>query len=159
SSRIAPCGVLRSAVHPSSQSVAPPLAMGYPLRFAAISGLAGHADPGSPPRREPTSRSRPSPQGSRASRDGDPLGSAARASGPAAAGRPRGASGLLTSSPLIRGSGGDPRQGVSRSIMARSNSPKSPFRDRHEAGRHLARALAAYAGRRDVLVLALPRGG
>ena len=33
------------------------------------------------------------------------------------------------------------------------------FRDRHEAGRHLATALRAYAGRPDVLVLALPRGG
>ncbi|HVI85299.1 MAG TPA: phosphoribosyltransferase [bacterium] len=43
--------------------------------------------------------------------------------------------------------------------MARSKSPKSPFRDRRDAGRHLARALAAYAGRPDVVVLALPRGG
>ncbi|MGE5207210.1 MAG: phosphoribosyltransferase [Chlamydiota bacterium] len=34
-----------------------------------------------------------------------------------------------------------------------------PFRDRAEAGRQLADALAAYAGRSDVLVLALPRGG
>lgn len=33
------------------------------------------------------------------------------------------------------------------------------FRDRAEAGRELARPLAAYAGRSDVLVLALPRGG
>jgi predicted phosphoribosyltransferase len=33
------------------------------------------------------------------------------------------------------------------------------FRDRREAGRHLARGLASYAGRDDVLVLALPRGG
>ena len=33
------------------------------------------------------------------------------------------------------------------------------FRDRHEAGRQLATALRAYAGRPDVLVLALPRGG
>jgi predicted phosphoribosyltransferase len=33
------------------------------------------------------------------------------------------------------------------------------FRDRAEAGRLLARALSAYAGRPDVLVLALPRGG
>ena len=43
--------------------------------------------------------------------------------------------------------------------MARPTSPKSPFRDRRDAGRQLARALAAYAGRPDVLVLALPRGG
>jgi predicted phosphoribosyltransferase len=43
--------------------------------------------------------------------------------------------------------------------MARSKSPRSPFRDRRDAGRQLARALAAYAGRPDVLVLALPRGG
>jgi predicted phosphoribosyltransferase len=35
----------------------------------------------------------------------------------------------------------------------------SRFRDRYEAGRLLASRLAAYAGRPDVLVLALPRGG
>ena len=34
-----------------------------------------------------------------------------------------------------------------------------PFRDRAEAGRRLAEKLVAYAGRADVLVLALPRGG
>jgi putative phosphoribosyl transferase len=33
------------------------------------------------------------------------------------------------------------------------------FRDRREAGRLLAAKLAAWAGRRDVVVLALPRGG
>lgn len=33
------------------------------------------------------------------------------------------------------------------------------FRDRHDAGRRLAEELHAYAGRRDVVVLALPRGG
>jgi len=33
------------------------------------------------------------------------------------------------------------------------------FRDRAEAGRRLAKKLVAYAGRPDVLVLALPRGG
>jgi erythromycin esterase-like protein/predicted phosphoribosyltransferase len=33
------------------------------------------------------------------------------------------------------------------------------FRDRHEAGRVLARRLAKYADRPDVIVLALPRGG
>jgi predicted phosphoribosyltransferase len=33
------------------------------------------------------------------------------------------------------------------------------FRDRSAAGRSLARTLATYAGRDDVLVLALPRGG
>jgi predicted phosphoribosyltransferase len=43
--------------------------------------------------------------------------------------------------------------------MDRSNSPKPPFRDRHDAGRQLAPALAVYAGRPDVVVLALPRGG
>src|SRR4051812_9735083 len=34
-----------------------------------------------------------------------------------------------------------------------------PYRDRTEAGRYLARKLTGYAGRPDVLVLALPRGG
>jgi putative phosphoribosyl transferase len=34
-----------------------------------------------------------------------------------------------------------------------------PYRDRMEAGREVARALAQYAGRPDVTVLALPRGG
>jgi putative phosphoribosyl transferase len=43
--------------------------------------------------------------------------------------------------------------------MARSNSPRSPFRDRRDAGRQLARVLAGYGGRPDVVVLALPRGG
>lgn len=33
------------------------------------------------------------------------------------------------------------------------------FADRHDAGRRLAGALREYAGREDVLVLALPRGG
>jgi predicted phosphoribosyltransferase len=34
-----------------------------------------------------------------------------------------------------------------------------PYRDRAEAGRYLAKKLAGYAGRPDVIVLALPRGG
>lgn len=33
------------------------------------------------------------------------------------------------------------------------------FRDRREAGRQLAAKLSAYANRRDLLVLAMPRGG
>jgi putative phosphoribosyl transferase len=43
----------------------------------------------------------------------------------------------------------------------RRKEPKNmiPFRDRNEAGRLLARKLMAYAGRPDVLVLGLPRGG
>jgi putative phosphoribosyl transferase len=36
---------------------------------------------------------------------------------------------------------------------------KPPFRDRSDAGRQLAAQLARYAGRPDVVVLALPRGG
>ncbi|WP_165252586.1 phosphoribosyltransferase [Paludisphaera soli] len=36
---------------------------------------------------------------------------------------------------------------------------RDAYRDRREAGRVLAAGLAAYAGRTDVLVLALPRGG
>jgi predicted phosphoribosyltransferase len=46
-----------------------------------------------------------------------------------------------------------------RRIMDRSSSPRLRFQDRRQAGRQLARALATYAGRPDVLVLALPRGG
>src|SRR3954453_18049190 len=53
----------------------------------------------------------------------------------------------------------DPRRRLLITIMARPRSPRSPFRDRRDAGRQLARALAAYAGRPDVSVLALPRGG
>ena len=41
----------------------------------------------------------------------------------------------------------------------RETSMHTPFRDRAAAGRSLARKLAAYRGRSDVLVLALPRGG
>src|SRR5437764_3629820 len=37
--------------------------------------------------------------------------------------------------------------------------PGRPYHDRREAGRYLAEKLADYAGRPDVLVLALPRGG
>ena len=33
------------------------------------------------------------------------------------------------------------------------------FRDRREAGRHLAEKLATYAGLPDLLILAVPRGG
>ena len=36
---------------------------------------------------------------------------------------------------------------------------KPPFRDRSDAGRQLAAQLGRYAGRPDVVVLALPRGG
>jgi predicted phosphoribosyltransferase len=35
----------------------------------------------------------------------------------------------------------------------------APFRDRRDAGKKLAQKLSTYAGRPDVLVLALPRGG
>ena len=38
-------------------------------------------------------------------------------------------------------------------------SSSRPFRDRTHAGRFLAERLRQYANRRDVLVLALPRGG
>src|SRR5437762_6578523 len=36
---------------------------------------------------------------------------------------------------------------------------RRPFENRHEAGVELASKLRHYAGRRDVVVLALPRGG
>jgi putative phosphoribosyl transferase len=42
-------------------------------------------------------------------------------------------------------------------LMEPNVSPR--FRDRADAGRVLANALAGYAGRSDVIVLALPRGG
>ncbi len=35
----------------------------------------------------------------------------------------------------------------------------TPFSNRHEAGRVLAERLRDYAGRSDVVVLGLPRGG
>jgi len=38
-------------------------------------------------------------------------------------------------------------------------APPDRFRDRHDAGRELARRLASYGGRHDVVVLGLPRGG
>src|SRR5438309_10601281 len=37
--------------------------------------------------------------------------------------------------------------------------PSFMFQDRTDAGRHLAEELLSYAGRDDVIVLALPRGG
>ena len=43
--------------------------------------------------------------------------------------------------------------------MGIAGHDESPFRDRREAGRVLAKALKKYAGRPDVVVLALPRGG
>lgn len=39
------------------------------------------------------------------------------------------------------------------------NTPELPYADRRDAGRVLSHRLAHYAGRKDVLVLALPRGG
>ena len=43
--------------------------------------------------------------------------------------------------------------------MSLESRPHPLFRDRTDAGRTLASALASYAGRDDVIVLALPRGG
>ena len=40
-----------------------------------------------------------------------------------------------------------------------SSPAQQPFRDRHHAGIELAQSLSHYKGRRDVVVLALPRGG
>ena len=40
-----------------------------------------------------------------------------------------------------------------------ATNDRRPFRDRREAGRELATRLKKYAGRNDVLALALPRGG
>jgi putative phosphoribosyl transferase len=43
--------------------------------------------------------------------------------------------------------------------MNKKNVLKLPFKNRVQAGRLLGQALAHYANRRDVIVLALPRGG
>jgi erythromycin esterase-like protein/predicted phosphoribosyltransferase len=43
--------------------------------------------------------------------------------------------------------------------MKEARTMSVPFRDRVEAGRHLANALTAYQDRADVIVLGLPRGG
>jgi putative phosphoribosyl transferase len=43
--------------------------------------------------------------------------------------------------------------------MEMADNDRTPFRDRREAGRVLASRLKRYAGRDDVVVLALPRGG
>ncbi len=43
--------------------------------------------------------------------------------------------------------------------LPRMAEPTHRFRDRADAGRRLAAALTDYAGRSDVIVLALPRGG
>jgi len=48
---------------------------------------------------------------------------------------------------------------VSRATRWDSGVSDVKFKDRLEAGRKLARRLAEYAGRKDVIVLALPRGG
>src|SRR5437588_2628214 len=44
-------------------------------------------------------------------------------------------------------------------MFFRDRNTDTPFRDRSEAGRVLAEQLKEYAGRPDVVVLALPRGG
>jgi len=43
--------------------------------------------------------------------------------------------------------------------VSENGAPQRRFRNRQDAGRMLAERLAEYAGREDVLVLALPRGG
>src|SRR5438045_9203526 len=43
--------------------------------------------------------------------------------------------------------------------LLRGQNMIARFRDRRDAGRRLAAMLRAYANRRDVIVLALPRGG
>src|SRR6202022_3256198 len=48
---------------------------------------------------------------------------------------------------------------ASLSLRPKKEVASMLFRDRRDAGRFLARRLKRYAGRSDVLVLALPRGG
>jgi putative phosphoribosyl transferase len=48
---------------------------------------------------------------------------------------------------------------MSARAQRRAAEPEGRFRDRADAGRLLAGRLEAYAGRGDVLVLGLPRGG
>src|SRR4051794_35821158 len=57
-----------------------------------------------------------------------------------------------------RGGAGSIIPAVASPTEARAMTVR-PYRDRTEAGRYLAKKLADYAGRPDVLVLALPRGG
>jgi predicted phosphoribosyltransferase len=57
-----------------------------------------------------------------------------------------------------------PTESQDGTLMSNSNIDAEPefprvFRDRREGGRLLAPLLRQYAGRRDVIVLALPRGG
>src|SRR4029077_5335615 len=47
----------------------------------------------------------------------------------------------------------------SRLLIRLRNSYRMHFQDRADAGRHLARELARWQGVRDLIVLALPRGG
>ena len=101
--------------------------MGYLFLSAAASGLPGHGDPGSDPRREPTRRGRPSPQASGASPGRAPLRSAERLGVPTVAGRPTGASGGLTSDPFLRGSGADPRQGDFETPHGSVELPETPL--------------------------------
>ena len=57
-------------------------------------------------------------------------------------------------SPGLRG-----RVGGGIFFIVKAQFGETVFRNREEAGRLLARALGAYAGRDDVVVLGLPRGG
>lgn len=52
-----------------------------------------------------------------------------------------------------------PRQSSALEIAVTNADDRTPFADRRDAGRALAAELRAYAGRPDLLVLALPRGG
>src|SRR4029077_18578263 len=47
----------------------------------------------------------------------------------------------------------------SRLLVRLRNSYSMHFQDRADAGRHLAHELAGWQGTRDLIVLALPRGG
>jgi putative phosphoribosyl transferase len=61
--------------------------------------------------------------------------------------------------PILRTEGNDVFAGTGKRRRPMRADSFAIFHDRHDAGRQLAQALERYAGRGEVIVLALPRGG